>query len=166
MDIDTAMQDKDDDVDMGTDLLRADHAVVRQLFDEFQDAMDEDGNARQAIAQEICMQLELHSRVELEVFYPAIREEDESFIDNAVEDHEEIAGTIAEIRELPASSDEYDDYIMELMDMVEEHVTEEEEVLFPELEERIPETLIALTEEIIAFKERVVGSTEDLEGRS
>ena len=49
--------------------------------------------------------------------------------------------------------------------MVEEHVTEEEEVLFPELEERIPDTLADLAEEIIAFKERVIGSTEDLEGR-
>lgn len=165
MDIDSAMQDKDEDVHFATELLRQDHALVRELFDQFQDAMDEDGNARQVIAQEICMQLELHSRIELEVFYPAIREEDESFIDNAVEDHEEIASTIAEIRELPTTSDEYDDYIMELMDMVEEHVTEEEEVLFPELEERIPETLSELTEDIIAFKERVIGSTEDLEGR-
>src|SRR5690606_11035775 len=121
-----------------------------------------DSAARQVIAQEICMQLELHSRVELEVFYPAIHEEDESLIDNAIDDHEEIAATIEEIRELPTSSDEYDDYIMELMDMVEQHVIEEESVLFPELEERIPETLSALTEEIIHFKERIVGSTDDL----
>ena len=164
MDIDTAMQDKDDDVHLATELLRQDHAVVRDLFDQFQDAMDEDGSARQVIAQEICMQIELHSRIELEVFYPAVRDEDESFIDNAVEDHDEIASTIAEIRELPTTSDEYDDYIMELMDMVEEHVTEEEEVLFPELEERIPATLATLAEDIIAFKERVIGSTDDLEG--
>lgn len=166
MDIDTAMQDKDD-AHLATELLRQDHAVMRQLFDQFQDAMDEDGrDARQAIAQEICMQVELHSRVELEVFYPAVQEEDMSFIDNAAGDHEEIAATIGEIRELPATSDEYDDYILELMDMVEEHVTAEEEVLFPDLEARIPATLATLTDDIIAFKERVVGSTEDLEGRA
>jgi len=165
MDIDTAMQDKDD-ANLATELLRHDHAVIRQLFDQFQDAIDEDGHARQAIAQEICMQLELHSRVELEVFYPEVHEEDPGFVDNAVDDHEDIAATIEEIRELPAASEEYEDYILELMDMVEEHVTEEEEVLFPDLEARIPDTLATLTDDIIAFKERVVGSVEDLEGRA
>ena len=86
----------------------------------------------------------------------------------SIADYTHIVGRdlIAEIRELPATSEEYDDYIIELMNMVEEHVAEEEDVLFPELEERMPETLTALTDEIIRFKERMVGSTEDLESRS
>jgi len=138
---------------------------VRQLFDAYQDALDSDASSRQSIAQEICMQLELHSRVELEVFYPAIHDEDSDFVDTAVDEHEGLASTIAEIRVLPASSNEYDDHIFALMDLFEEHVTEEEEVLFPELEARIPTTLVSLTDDIIHFKERVVGSTEDLEGR-
>lgn len=166
MDIDSAMNDKDIDAQLATELLREDHATLRQLFEEYQDAMDEDSPSRQSIAQEICMQLELHSRVELEVFYPAVHDEDSGFVDNAIEDHEEIAGIIEEVRGLPASSSEYDDYIIELINMVEEHVAEEEDVLFPELEERMPATLAAMTEDIIGFKERIVGSTEDLEGRS
>ena len=166
MDIDTAMHDKDAHAQFATDLLRTDHATVRALFDEYQSAMDEDAASRQVIAQEICMQLEIHHRVELELFYPAVRDEDSSFIDNAIEDHEEIAATIAEIRDLPASRDEYDDCIIQLMDMVEAHVAEEEDLLFPELEERMPATLVALTDEIIGFKERIVGSTDDLEGRA
>ena len=166
MDIDTAMHDKDPDVHLATELLRTDHATIRELFDEYREALDEESEVRQTIAQEICMQIELHGRVELEVFYPAVREEDSGFIDNAVEDHAEISDAIAEIRELAADSDEYDDYILELMDLVEEHVAEEEDVLFPELEERMPATLASLTDDIIGFKERVVGSTEDLSGRS
>jgi len=165
MDIDTAMQGKGEGAVLATDLLRADHETVRQLFDAYQDALDSDASSRQSIAQEICMQLELHSRVELEVFYPAIHDEDSDFVDTAVDEHEGLASTIAEIRVLPASSNEYDDHIFALMDLFEEHVTEEEEVLFPELEARIPTTLVSLTDDIIHFKERVVGSTEDLEGR-
>ncbi|HEY9379704.1 MAG TPA: hemerythrin domain-containing protein, partial [Burkholderiales bacterium] len=66
------MHDKDAHAQFATDLLRADHATVRALFDEYQNAMDEDAAARQVIAQEICMQLEIHHRVELELFYPAV----------------------------------------------------------------------------------------------
>lgn len=166
MDIDTVMHDKDAAGPLATDLLRADHALLRRLFEQYQDAGGEEAGTRQIIAQEICMQLELHSRVELELFYPAVGDEDAGFIDMAIEHHAEMAEAIGEIRELPAASDEYDDLVLTLRGIVDDHLTEEEEVLFPELEERMPETLVALTDEIIELKERIVGSTEDLEGRA
>lgn len=166
MDIDTALNDKDADAQFATELLRSDHAEIRRLFEQYHDALDEDARHRQVLAQAICMQIELHSRVELEVLYPEVRDHDGALIADAVEDHAEIAEAIAQLRELPADSADYDDLIAELHDLVEDHFAEEESALFPDLEERMPAALTAMTGEIIAFKERLVGSTDDLESRS
>lgn len=167
MDIDTALNDKDPDAQLATGLLRDDHAVIRALFEQYHDARDEDAENRQVLAQAICMQMELHSRIELEVLYPGVREHDgDALIADAIENHKEIAAAIAELRELPADSDDYDELIAELHDLAEDHFAEEETALFPDLEERIPAALAGMTEDIIAFKERLVGSTDDLESRS
>lgn len=166
MDIDTALNDKDPDAQLATELLRSDHAQIRALFEQYHDAEKEDAENRQVLAQAICMQIELHSRIEIEVLYPQVREHDDALIADAIEDHAEIADAISELRELPADSDDYDDLIAELHDLVEDHFAEEEAALFPDLEERMPAVLADMTEDVIAFKERLVGSTDDLESRS
>ena len=54
-----------------TDLLREDHHKVKDLFREFDDA--DDATRRKTIAEQTFMELEIHSQIEEEIFYPAIR---------------------------------------------------------------------------------------------
>jgi hemerythrin superfamily protein len=65
-----------DEVLMPTELpnliekLKMDHQTIRDLFDRFQQA---DDRARQGIAERALVELEIHSNVEEDLIYPAIR---------------------------------------------------------------------------------------------
>ena len=166
MDLDTALSDKPLPGSLATDLLRADHQAVSTLFDDYQQALDDDSPSRVTIARAICMQLELHGRVESELFYPLVREEDPDLISESMQDHEDIAALIAALRDASGEEEGFDARIFELMDLVEAHVATEEDELFPLLEERIRPVLHSLGAEIVRYKERLVGSVDDVSARA
>ena len=51
-------------------LLKADHRTVEELFAKFENASG-DGR-KQAIAEQICNELKIHTMIEEEIFYPAL----------------------------------------------------------------------------------------------
>ena len=53
-------------------LLKEDPRTVADLFEKFEKATG-DGR-KQAIAEEICLDLSVHAQIEEEIFYPAARE--------------------------------------------------------------------------------------------
>lgn len=166
MDLDTALNEKAPHSQRATDLLRADHQEISALFDDYQQLMDSASPVRETLSQAICMQLELHSRIECEVFYPVVRGEDTELVEEAVQDHEEMQALMDAIEKLPIEDENFDARMLDLMDVVEAHIATAEEELFPLLEDRIDPTLRHLCSEIIRYKERLVGSTEDISGRA
>jgi hemerythrin superfamily protein len=56
-------------------LLKADHKQVRKLFEQFHGASDDD---KGSIASRLFTELEIHSKVEEELFYPAVQSKLES----------------------------------------------------------------------------------------
>ena len=50
-------------------LLKADHRKVEELFEKFESARGE--GRKKALAEEICLELTVHTRIEEDVFYPA-----------------------------------------------------------------------------------------------
>jgi hemerythrin superfamily protein len=56
-----------------TDMLRKDHKNVKGLFEEFEQA--EDATIKQRIVETALTELEMHSKLEEELIYPAIRPE-------------------------------------------------------------------------------------------
>ena len=150
--------------DRATDLLREDHRKVRELFEQYERAIAEQWDTRQSLAEEISMQLEVHSRVEEEIFYPAIRRIDAEFVAHAIEQHQAVDQIIERLKQ---SSEEvhYDAAISELQRLVEPHM-DDEEALFERLEERVPEALGLLRAKIVKRKEQLTGSTQEMEGRS
>jgi hypothetical protein len=80
------------------DLLKEDHREVEQLFQAFGEV---NGRARQGIADEAIQALEVHTKIEEGIVYPAIREAtgQEDLVDEANEDYymvhiEEEKGTV------------------------------------------------------------------------
>jgi uncharacterized membrane protein YccC len=166
MDLDTALNDQPLAGSRATDLLRADHAAISALFDDYQQALNEDSPSRGALAQAMCMRLDLHGRVKSELFYPMVRVEDPDLIDELLQDYEEIAAQIAALREASIEEEDFDMRVLELIDLVESHLAIEEDELFPLLEERIAPVLCSLGAEIIRFRESLVGSVDDVAARS
>jgi len=51
-------------------LLKADHRKVEDLFEKFENAR---AGSKQKLAEEICNELKIHTIIEEEVFYPALK---------------------------------------------------------------------------------------------
>lgn len=120
------------------EILIADHENVRRLFDEYEELVDDDADEedRQALAEEICAMLTVHSMLEQEIIYPAAREavDDQDQLDEAEVEHQNIDDMIAQIQEMDPSEELYDAKVKVLSELVEHHVREEEDELFPKLE--------------------------------
>src|SRR5688572_7425590 len=79
-------------------LLRADHTLVEDLFEQFEKARD-DGR-KQTLALRICMELKIHTAIEEEIFYPAVREalpKQEDLLDEAKVEHDSAKELIEQI---------------------------------------------------------------------
>jgi hypothetical protein len=116
------------------DLLDADHLAVYALFQSYRELVRTRAGAlqRRALAEEICMELTIHARLEEELFYPAVREalNDDDLVDEAEDSHASHRELIVQI--LSGSPDDplYDVRMAALADYVERHVRQEREQVF------------------------------------
>jgi hemerythrin superfamily protein len=163
MDLDSALENKPAEGAPATEVLRADHREVERLFDEY-DRAGTDAHARHAVMQALCMQLELHDRLEREVFYPAIRALDDALVDRAAREHEEVMKLVANLRERDRCDADCDAFVSRVKSLVENHVTEEEQTLFPRVEQKDAASLRELGTRIVKHKEALTRSTEEFAG--
>ena len=131
-------QDKVEQTEMGSvsalALLEEDHQEVDGFFDQYETL--EDAGEKERIALKICLALTVHTQIEEEIFYPAVREaiEKAELIDEAIVEHASAKQLIAEIEEMDAGDELYDAKVKVLGEQVRHHVEEEEDELFPEVE--------------------------------
>ena len=119
------------------ELLKRDHDVVRDLFEKFKSAKEADDTAAmEQVQRTIFNELEVHTSVEEEVFYPEAEEvggEAEELVKEGVEEHHVVDVLMAEIRELSPDDDAWAAKMTVLIENVEHHAEEEESELFPQL---------------------------------
>lgn len=106
-------------------LLKADHRAVEELFEEFEVAK---GKARQkALATQICSALVIHTMIEEEVFYPALRGKiEDDMLDEAYVEHDGAKLLIAQIIAGDPGEDFYEAKVTVLSEEIKHHVHEEE----------------------------------------
>jgi len=116
------------------DLLDADHLAVHALFQSYRELVRARANAlqRRALAEEICMELTIHARLEEELFYPAVRDalNDSELLDEAEDAHGSQREFIAQILTAHADDALYDAKVFVLEEYVERHVQQEREQVF------------------------------------
>ena len=106
-------------------LLKADHGTVEELFEKFEKASG-DGR-KQALAQEICLELSVHAQIEEEIFYPACEGKvEEDLLKESYVEHDGAKVLIAEIINGEPSNEFYDAKVKVLSEEIEHHVEEEE----------------------------------------
>ncbi len=106
-------------------LLKADHRTVEDLFAKFEKASG-DGK-KQAIAEQICMELTVHAKIEEEIFYPACEGKvEEDLLKEAYVEHDGAKVLIAEIEAGGPGDEFYDAKVKVLGEQIEHHVEEEE----------------------------------------
>lgn len=119
--------------------LKEDHKRVRQAFRQAEklDA-EEDGEELKAIVDQTCAELEVHARLEEELFYPAAREalKEAELIDEAEVEHGSAKALIAQLRGMGPDDEKYAATFKVLGEYINHHVKEEEGEMFPGLEGR------------------------------
>ena len=141
------------------ELLKSDHDTVRQLFSDFKDAKEAGDTGRMGeLQKQIFSELDTHTAIEEEVFYPAAEdagEEAEELVKEGVEEHHVVNVLMSEIVALEPSDDAFAAKMAVLIENVEHHAEEEEEELFPQLREVFgDERLQQIGEQLQAAKER------------
>jgi hemerythrin superfamily protein len=129
-----------------TQLLKNDHDEVRGLFEEFRTAQEADDTQRMTeVAGTVFEELEVHTTIEEEIFYPAIRDADEELgelVNESVQEHHVVDVLMNEMRDLPDGSDDWVAKMTVLIENVEHHAEEEEQEMFPTVEDALgPEQL-------------------------
>ncbi len=121
--------------DDALDLLDADHQALRRLFQDYRAlAAGQAPEAhRKALAEQICLELTIHAKLEDELFYPpvraAIRAPD--LMDRAVVEHASVRDLVVQILSMDPHEDRYDAKVAVLGDYADHHFREEVEAVFP-----------------------------------
>ena len=142
------------------EMLRKDHLKVKALFREYEELGDRAHKSKQRLAEQIFAELEIHTRLEEEVFYPAAREADEEELGEVVaegfEEHHVADVLIAEIRALQPDDERFDAKMKVLSENIEHHIEEEETEMLPGAERALRgEAMDSVTSRMEAMKTRL-----------
>lgn len=108
-------------------LLKQQHREVEKMFKTL-------ARGDTSVVEGVCDALEEHTRLEEDVFYPAVRQEDSEETPIVLESYEEhliVKRLVAELRALSPEDEAYLAKATVLMESVRHHVREEEDELFP-----------------------------------
>jgi hemerythrin superfamily protein len=144
-----------DGPDSAVEVLKSDHDEVEKLFDQFEDAKDESNTElKSQIIAAVCKALTIHAQIEEEIFYPAMRREEDAqdLVDEAAVEHQTLRNLVAELEAATPDDALYDAKVKVLSEYVKHHVKEEEGELFP-LARKAEIDLDALGRELLARKE-------------
>jgi hemerythrin superfamily protein len=137
-------------------LLKEDHRKVEELFSQFEDAKG-DGR-KQKLAEEICLELSVHAKIEEEIFYPACEGKvDEDLLKESYVEHDGAKVLIAQIMAGGPDDEFYEAKVKVLQEEIEHHVEEEEkrmEGLFAQAR-KAGLNMDALGEELAARKQQL-----------
>src|SRR5262249_10818429 len=98
---------------------------VEGLFDQFEKAHAE--SRKEALVQQICAELSVHTVIEEEIFYPACREKiEDDLLDESFVEHDGAKVLIAERMAGKPSDPFYHAKVSVLSEMMRHHVQEEE----------------------------------------
>ncbi|RZL04087.1 MAG: hemerythrin domain-containing protein [Rubrivivax sp.] len=127
-----------------TDLIREDHAQVRELFHNYR--TDATSTAKQKLVGAASRALETQARLKAEIFYPALRAlaTDEAALAKSEAEHLQMHSLIGQLRDMRPTATRYDDTVATLVDLFTHHMRDEEAVLLPKAERVLPDELTQL----------------------
>ncbi len=114
-----------------TAMLRADHKKVSALFDEFEKTRS--AKRKKLIVSQICTELTVHTQIEEEIFYPAVKAalKDHELVPEANVEHQSVKDLIAQVKDVEPDGEVYDARVKVMGEFVKHHVKEEQNEMFP-----------------------------------
>jgi len=117
-------------------LLKKDHEKVRGLLGDLEKSAIRGGPRAQKLVAQINKELEIHTTIEEEIFYPAFRDavrakDDKKMYYEAKEEHHVVKLVLPEVKEDGIALEEFAAKAKVLKELVEHHAGEEEKEMFP-----------------------------------
>jgi len=154
------------------ELLKQDHATVKELFAEFKKFQEEETEGvdelKQDLMEEVCKALKIHTQIEEEIFYPAAREalpDEEDLMNEAQVEHDAAKDLIAQIEAGDASDEMTCAKFIVLSEQIDHHVEEEEDEMFPKLQKSDMDTQ-ALGQKLAARKQELEAEGGQMQGQA
>jgi hemerythrin superfamily protein len=122
-------------------LLRNDHKEVESLFKRCEKLMkgEQPSPELRELCERISDELTMHTAIEEQIFYPAMKQalesKDVKMIFESYEEHHVLKGLLSELRQMKTMDQRFNAKLKVLMEVVRHHVKEEEGELFPHCRE-------------------------------
>jgi hemerythrin-like domain-containing protein len=142
-------------------MLKEDHDRVEKAFKEFEKLDREDTETVRQLVMTVCEDLKIHTTLEEEIFYPAVREaiDDEDLMNEASVEHETAKMLIEQLENMQPDDPNYYATFTVLGEYVMHHVEEEEGEMFPAAK-KTDIDFDALAQQMKERKEELAGETE------
>ena len=136
-----------------TTLLHRDHQEVARIFGELEKSRR--GERRRELLARLERALETHTRIEEEIFYPALdtRRDVANTVREAYAEHAVVKELLREVLAMDPADERTEAKLAVLRENVEHHVDEEESSLFPAAEQMDEDRLLELGEELAERKQ-------------
>ncbi len=115
------------------DRIKQDHDAAREVIQKIKDTSERAEKTRQQLFDHWKLDMWVHHKVEEAVFYSILRETKEMHGDamEAYNEHHMANGTIEELDTFPVDSEEWAVKFGALSELIDHHMTEEEDEFFP-----------------------------------
>jgi hemerythrin-like domain-containing protein len=140
-------------------ILTDDHKKVKKMFMDFEKLMKAGArdSEKGALVARICEELTIHTDIEEEIFYPAVRAaiDADDLMDEADVEHAGARQLIAQLEQMEPGDDHYDAKVTVLGENIDHHVKEEQDEMFPKAR-KAKLDLDALGTQMLALKRRML----------
>jgi hemerythrin superfamily protein len=122
-----------------TDLLKQQHKQVKALFKKIDNT--ENPRERRQLMEQIAQALKMHTKIEEQIFYPAVRgietKKAEEMYMEALEEHHVVDLVLEELPRVDPADERFHAKMTVLSELVEHHADEEEDEMFPMAEKKL-----------------------------
>lgn len=138
-------------------MLKADHKKVSGLFEQFEKSRA--ASTKKKLVSEICLELTVHTKLEEEIFYPAVKAalRDKELVPEANVEHATVKDLIAQVRDVEPGGEDYDAKLQVMSEYVKHHVKEEQNEMFPKAQ-KTKLDMVALGEQMATRKAELLAA--------
>ena len=145
-------------------MLKADHDKVKKMFKEFESLDEDESEEKARLVRLACAELKVHTQLENEIVYPAVREaiEDDDLVDEALVEHQAAEELISQLEQMEPGDEMYDAKFTVLGEYVNHHITEEQKEMFPKAR-KAKIDLAGLGEQMMTRKQELMKDMPELQ---
>ena len=145
-------------------MLKADHDKVKKMFKDFEKLDSDESQEKAELVRMACAELKIHSQLENELVYPAIREaiDDDDLMDEALVEHQAAEELISQLERMEPGDEMYDAKFTVLGEYVSHHIAEEQKEMFPKAK-KAKIDLAGLGEQMLARKQELIKEIPEMQ---